>query len=272
MSSSKSAISADGTPIAFSAEGNGPPLILVEPAAHFRAFSAFTGLVPLLIDRFTVITYDRRGRGESGDAPDYMPLREVEDLDAIIAAIGGPVFAYGYSSGALLALHAAAAGSAIRALALLEPPVELDRPPTGDPLTQELEVLLSEGGREAAVEHFHRAIGVPDDMIDAMRGSEAWSMMTSVAPTLVHDCRISEATTRELLASVNIPAHVFDSAGSTDDLTGSAAAVARLLPDARHTSLEGEWHGVAPELIAAELIGFFGSHAPADRREREGDT
>jgi pimeloyl-ACP methyl ester carboxylesterase len=96
MSSSKTAISADGTPIAFSAEGNGPPLILVEPAAHFRAFSAFNGLVPLLIDRFTVITYDRRGRGESGDAPDYMPLREVEDLDAIISAIGGPVFAYGY--------------------------------------------------------------------------------------------------------------------------------------------------------------------------------
>lgn len=272
MSSSKTAISADGTPIAFNVDGNGPVVIMVEPAAHFRAFSAFTELVPLLIDRFTVITYDRRGRGESGDAPTYVPQREVEDLDAIICSIGGPVFVYGYSSGALLALHAAAAGSAISALALLEPPVEFERPEADDPLTRQLDALLAERQHEAAVEHFHQAIGVPVEMIDTMRGTEAWSMMKSVAPTLVYDCKISEATTRELLALVKVPTHVFDSAGSSDDLTGSAAEVARLLPDARHTSLDGEWHGVAADVIAAELVGFFGSHALVGRRELKGGT
>lgn len=266
MSSSKTAISADGTAIAFSRQGEGPPLVLVEPAAHFRAFSAFTGLVPLLSDHFTVITYDRRGRGESGDAPASTPQNEVEDLDAIIAATGRPALVYGYSSGALLALHAAAAGSAISALALLEPPVDLDRPAGGDPLTQELEALIAQGKHEEAVGHFHRSIGVPEEMIEDMRGTDAWSRMTSVAPTLVYDCHLSEETTRELLMAVKVPTQVFDSAGSTDDLTGSAGQVARLLPDGRHASLEGEWHGVAPEVIAAELIGFFGSQAPASRR------
>lgn len=266
MSSSKTAISADGTAIAFSQQGEGPPLVLVEPAAHFRAFSAFTGLVPLLSDHFTVITYDRRGRGESGDAPASAPQNEVEDLDAIIAATGSPALVYGYSSGALLALHAAAAGSAICALALLEPPVDLDRPAGSDPLTRELEALIAQGKHEEAVGHFHRSIGVPEDMIEDMRGTDAWSRMTSVAPTLVYDCRISEETTRELLMAVKVPTQVFDSAGSTDDLTGSAGQVARLLPDARHASLEGEWHGVAPEVIAAELIEFFGAQAPASPR------
>lgn len=266
MSSSKTAVSADGTAIAFSQQGKGPPLVLVEPAAHFRAFSAFTELVPLLTDHYMVISYDRRGRGESGDVPTTTPQNEIEDLDAIIAATESPALVYGYSSGALLALHAAAAGSAISALALLEPPVEFDRPAGGDPLTRELEALIAEGRHEEAVEHFHRSIGVPEDMIEDMRGTDAWSRMTSVAPTLVYDCRLSEEITRELLRAVKVPTQVFDSAGSTDDLTGSAEQVARLLPEARHTSLEGEWHGVAPELIAAELIGFFGSQAPASRR------
>src|SRR5918996_3794593 len=100
--------SADGTRIGMTRTGDGPPLILVEPAAHHRAFSAFDGLVPLLRSEFTIVTYDRRGRGESTDTPPYAVEREVEDLQALIDVAGASAFVFGFSSGAVLALHAAA--------------------------------------------------------------------------------------------------------------------------------------------------------------------
>ena len=108
MSSASTVVSADGTQIAFDQSGSGPPLILVEPAGHFRGFSSFDGLPPLLTGAFTVFRYDRRGRGESSDTPPYGPEREVDDLAALIAEADDPARVYGYSSGALLAMHAAA--------------------------------------------------------------------------------------------------------------------------------------------------------------------
>src|SRR3712207_8657845 len=72
--------SADGTTIAFERTGSGPPLVLVDAAGHFRGLSSFSGLVDLLARDFTVVHYDRRGRGDSGDTPPYAVEREVEDL------------------------------------------------------------------------------------------------------------------------------------------------------------------------------------------------
>jgi pimeloyl-ACP methyl ester carboxylesterase len=97
---SHSVRSADGTRIAFDRSGDGPPVILVEAAGHYRDFTSFGGLVPLLARQFTVYTYDRRGRGESGDTPPYTPEREVDDLAALIADAGGAAHVYGFSSGA----------------------------------------------------------------------------------------------------------------------------------------------------------------------------
>lgn len=259
MSSSTRVKSADGTEIAFGRTGAGPALILVEPAGHFRDLSAFETLVPLLEPHFTVYSYDRRGRGQSGDGAPYAPVREVEDLDALVREAGGRAFVYGYSSGALVALHAAARKVKIDGLVLLEPPLHGD-PHTGpDPLTGQLAELIRAGRHEDAVEQFHSAIGVPQDVIDQMRGTEAWTKMAGIAPTLVYDCLLSDATSPEICRSVHVPVLVLDSEGSTDDLTGSAAAAARLIPDARHKSLPGEWHTVAPELIAAEIRAFFGT-------------
>ncbi len=117
-------VSADGTAIAFDRHGEGAPAILVDAALHYRDNSSFDGLVPLLAKEFAVYTYDRRGRGESTDARAYAPEREVEDLDALIAVAGGSAQVFGYSSGALLALRAAAAGLSIDRLAVFEPPLQ----------------------------------------------------------------------------------------------------------------------------------------------------
>jgi pimeloyl-ACP methyl ester carboxylesterase len=249
--------SADGTRIAFERSGDGPPLILVEAALHYRDFSSFGGLVPLLGRDFTVLTYDRRGRGASSDTPPYAPDREVEDLEALIAAAGGSACLYGYSSGALLALRAAARGLPITRMALLEPPLQEEGAASPDPLTAELGELVAAGRDGDAVERFHRSIGVPPEFLAGMRQTPEWARMESVALTLVYDCMISDATSPALLRSVAVPTLVLDSEGSTDDLTGSAARVAAQLPRARHRSLAGEWHTVADEVLAPLLIEFL---------------
>ena len=249
--------SADGTEIAFERAGEGPPVILVEPSAHYRDFSAFRGLVPWLSREFTVHTYDRRGRGESSDTTPYSPEREVEDLEALIAEAGGSTHLYGYSSGALLALRAAAHGLPINRLAVLEPPLQDDDAERPDPLTNELAALVRAARNGDAVERFHESIGVPPEFMAEMRSSPQWAKMESVAHTLVYDCMISDATTSALLRSVEFPTLVLDSAGSTDNLTGWAATVAAQLPDGRHRSLAGDWHTVPDETLAPVLIEFF---------------
>ena len=258
MSSASTVVSADGTQIAFDRSGSGPPLLLVEPAGHFRGFSAFDGLAPLLTGAFTVYRYDRRGRGASGDTPPYAPEREVDDLAALIAEAGDPARVYGYSSGALLALHTAAQTAAIERMVLLEPPLQEDDAVRPDPLTGELAELVAAGRNEDAVDRFHRAIGVPDEIVDGMRDTPAFEAMTAIAPTLVYDCILSDATTPQLLGSVTVPTLVLDSEGSSDDLTGWAARVAARLPNGSHRSLPGEWHGVPDETLAPVVIDFLG--------------
>jgi pimeloyl-ACP methyl ester carboxylesterase len=251
--------SADGTRIAYDRVGEGPPLILVDPAGHYRGMTRFAGLVRLLAPHFTVITYDRRGRGESSDTPPYAPEREVEDLEALISETDGSAAVYGYSSGALLALHAAARLDSIPRVALLEPPLPDDDAPRPDPLTAELEALIAQGRRSETVSHFQASIGVPAEFVGEMRLSPEWAKWEAVAPTLVYDCKLSEATGSALLESVDAPALVLDSEGSSEDLTGWAASAAARLPNATHRSLPGEWHTVSDEVLAPVLIEFFGS-------------
>jgi pimeloyl-ACP methyl ester carboxylesterase len=253
-----SVISRDGTIIAYEKSGVGSPLILVDAAGHYRRFSSFDRLIGLLVADFTVYQYDRRGRGDSGDTPPYAPEREVEDLAGLIEEAGGSAFLYGFSSGGLLAVQAAAYGLPIRKLGLLEPPIALkDDSEEQRAFTAGLSRLLTAGRRNEAVEYYLAGIGLPAEILDDMRGSDAWTAMKAVAPTLLYDCVISQATPYELLASVTTPTLVIDSEGSSDDLTGMAATVARGMPNASQRSLPGEWHGVRDDLLARTLIEFF---------------
>ncbi len=249
--------SADGTPLAVEHTGSGPALILVDAAAHYRAFSSFSGLIPLLADDFTVYHYDRRGRGDSGDTTPYAVERELEDIAALIALGGGSAALHGFSSGALLALHAAAAGLPITRMTLLEPPFATeDEAAAQSAFTAGLREQLASGDDDAALEFFLADI-LPEEVLMRMRDDGSWAAMAAVAPTLVHDSLISEATTPEMLARVDVPVQVLDSRGSTDDLTGMAADVAGLLPDAVPRSLPGTWHGVPDDTLATAIREFL---------------
>ncbi|QYN36274.1 alpha/beta hydrolase [Pseudonocardia sp. DSM 110487] len=244
----------DGTAIAYERAGAGPALVLVDPALGYREFDNVRGLGKLLTARFTVYSYDRRGRGQSGDTPPYAVEREVEDLAAVISEAGGSACVYGFSSGALLALQAAEAGVPIEKLVLMEPPIGTDDDPADTAFTAEMESLVAAGRRREAVERFLAAVGVPVEILAGMAPS--MPALDAVAHTIVYDCLISNATTTGLLAKVPTPTLVLDSQGSSDDLTGWAAGVAAALPDARYRSLPGGWHGVPVEVLEPVVTEF----------------
>ncbi|HEX2158129.1 MAG TPA: alpha/beta hydrolase [Actinomycetes bacterium] len=250
--------SSDGTSIAFERAGAGPALITVDAAGSYRDFRPFPPPVEALADHFTVYVYDRRGRGASTDTPPFAVEREVDDLAALIAEAGGSAFVYAFSSGGLVALHAAARGLAIPKLALFEPPIEPTETPAGETdFTAELAELVAAGRRRDAVEFFHRGIGVPDEIMAQMT-PPVWAALEAVAPTFVYDCRLSDAMSLPLIRSVTTPTLVLDSQGSSPSITESAATVAAALPNSTHRSLPGDWHGVPGETLAKALTEFFG--------------
>jgi pimeloyl-ACP methyl ester carboxylesterase len=259
-----SVTSRDGTTIAFDRTGEGPPTILVGGALSDR--SASSPLATTLAPRFTVVTYDRRGRGGSGDTPPYAVEREVEDLEALTDEAGGSAFVFGHSSGAVLALEAAARGVAIRKLALYEPPFVVDdsRAPVPEDYVQTLTRLTAEGRRGDAIEYFMtEAVGVPREAVAEMRGAPYWPSMEAVAHTLAYDGAVMGDTIGgtsspiERWASVTTPTLVVDGGASPTWARNAVETLVDTLPDARRRTLEGQTHDVDPEVLAPVLKEFF---------------
>ena len=116
--------SRDGTTLAFDRVGAGPALVFVPGVFNLRDTCA--PIAAQLATRCTSYTYDRRARGDSGNTRPYAVEREVEDLAAVMEVAGGRASVFGYSSGAVLALRAAAEGLPIERLFLYEPPFRFD--------------------------------------------------------------------------------------------------------------------------------------------------
>jgi pimeloyl-ACP methyl ester carboxylesterase len=251
--------SADGTTIAYDRAGNGPPVILINAGPTDRTVNA--PLVDLLANRLTVLNYDRRGRGDSGDSSPYAVDREYEDLMAVIGAAGGSAHLYGNSGGGILALEAAARGLPVTGIAVWEPPYILDgaRPPAPRDYRQQLADLLAAGRRGDMVELFlTQAAGIPAEFVAAIRQSPFWPSQEAVAHALVYDAEIvgdfSLPTAR--LAAVKAPTLVVDG-GQTPWLAAAADAAAKALPDARRRTLQGQPHNVDPAALAPLLAEFF---------------
>lgn len=254
-------ISKDGTSIAYTVSGQGPALILVDGAMCFRAFGPMTPLAAQLASDFTVYTYDRRGRGESGDTLPYAVDREIDDLQALVEAAGGTPFLYGISSGAVLAVAAAARIPAFRKLALYEPPLALDGAMQlgAAEYKAQLTPTLAEGRRGDAIALFMTRVGVPPEVIAGMRQSPAWPIFESVAPTLAYDDAIlgDSLVPVQWASAVSIPTLVMDGGASPDYMRQAAHALADAIPNAQYRTLPGQTHEVDPAVIAPELKAFF---------------
>lgn len=194
----KTVTSADGTTIAYDEFGTGAPLVCVPPAFGLR--SVYEPLAAELSSEYRVIIYDRRGRGDSTDAikpqdvASYRIEREIEDLAAVIATIDGDSAVLGYSSGARLALEAAAAGVPMIKIALYEPPFRPGAAETFDRVVGKLADQIATGHPGDAVATFQtEAIGIPAEMVDGIRNSPMWTTLEAIAQTVVYDATITAA-------------------------------------------------------------------------------
>ena len=257
--------SAHGTEIAFDRYGSGPALILVPGATAYRAVDETTAeLARLLAERFTVIHYDRRGRGDSGDTLPYAVEREAEDIGALVAAAGGRAHAFGMSSGAVLALAAAQHGAALERLVLYEPPV-LTHPddPVDRSYRRELEAMLAEGRNGDALARFLSMVGMPAAELDGFRASPAWGAFEAVAPTLAYDAALMDEFSRgEPIPSgtwdrVTQQVLVLEGSESPQFMRRGAAAVADALANGEVRSLPGQTHSFEPAVLAPVLVEFL---------------
>ena len=254
--------SADGTTIAFDQYGDGPPVIMV--VAAFNTRSATDPLARALAPQFTVLNYDRRGRGDSGDTAPYAVDREIDDLAALITAAGGAAAVFGYSSGATLALRAAAAGLPITKLALYEPPFRTDDSHPGLPpdFPAKLAGLVSAGRRGDAVELYQtQAVGIPEDVVAQLRHAPFRPGLEAIAHTLAYDAAIvgDLSLPAGLLATVTAPALVISGENSPPFLRDAARAAAAALPSGRLATLPGQTHDINPEATAPVMAEFLAS-------------
>lgn len=257
--------SRDGTAIAFEKTGQGSAVIVVEGALCYRASGPSRPLARLLARHFTVYTYDRRGRGDSGDTASYAVEREVEDIEALIAEAGGAAFVYGISSGAALALEAATRPMGITKLALYEAPFIVDdgRPRVPEDNLARIGALVAAERRGDAVKYFMRQVGVPAPFIALMRFMPVWSKLKAVAHTLPYDFAIldgnqaSKPLPTGRWSAVTTPALVMDGGKSEPWMRHATRALADALPDAQYRTLPGQTHMLKPEALAPILVEFF---------------
>lgn len=258
--------SKDGTTIAFDQSGKGPTVILVNGALGVRSFPFMIELATLLAPHFTVINYDRRGRGDSGDTLPYALEREIEDIKALIDEAGGSAFLYGISSGAALAMEAAIKlGNKVKKLAMYEAPYNSDDTArqAWKQYRKQLSELLAAGRRGDAVVLFMLYVGMPPEHVPGVRQHPMWPMFEAAGTTLAYDAAAlgeDASVPTEQAARVAAPALVMDGGASYPFMHVTALALANVMPHAQHRTLEGQTHEVAAEAIAPVLIEFFNSN------------
>lgn len=235
--------SSDGTAITYRRSGAGRPLLLVHgTTADHRSWAA---VAPLLEQHFTVHAIDRRGRGESGDSPDYALAREIEDIVAVIEAAGTPVYLLGHSYGALCCLEAALMTAQIDRLILYEPGIAngIDLYPTGVP--ERMRALIDKGDLEAAmVVMFRDVVRMPEHELDAYRRSPLWAERLPLARTIPREMAAELAFRFDAarFAGLKPPALLLSGEESPDVLRQATALVHAALPNSEVAVLPGQQH------------------------------
>jgi pimeloyl-ACP methyl ester carboxylesterase len=255
--------SADGTTIAYDQWGSGPLVVVVGGAFNDRG--AWAELAEALAGEFRVVSYDRRGRGESGDTQPYAVEREIEDLAAVIADASpdGMAYAHGVSSGGALLLRAIAHGAPVTKASVLEPPYRVEgAPPAPQDYRRTLRRFMDSGDLGGAVEYFMtRAVGVPTEAVAEMTATPAWGYLRQMAHTLLYDAEAlggdDHRLPTDVLTGITVPVLAVSSASTAPWLASAAEAVARAVPGGRYQRLEGGFHDVPPAVLAPALATFY---------------
>lgn len=264
----KTVTSKDGTTIAYDQVGTGPTVIIVDGALQYRAFDQGNlELSNLLAPHFTAIHYDRRGRGDSGDSTDTQPFaveREIEDIDALIAASGGSAYLYGISSGGALAMEAAIAlgPNKVRKLVMYEAPYnsEPEAQATWREYVKNLNEAIATGKPGDAVGLFMMLVGMPEEHLPGMKQDPMWPLFESVGNTLAYDAAAlgdGSAVPTEKAARVTVPTLLMAGSQTYPFMHVAAETLAKAMPQGQYRVLEGQSHEVSSEALAPVLIEFF---------------
>lgn len=253
--------SRDGTEIAFARSGKGPPLVLVHgtTADHTR----WNGLLPRFEETFTVLAMDRRGRGASGDAPDYALDHEFDDVAAVLRAAGSGVSLLGHSFGALCAMEAALRVDNLRRMVLYEPVFRISEETLYPPeISDRLHALFDSGDRDALLGAFFRdVVGMPDDQIEKLREDPSWPARVASAHTALREMAEDTYEFRpERFAKLNVPTLLLIGETSPDKLASPSRALHAALPESRLAILTGQGHvamTTAPAVFLDAVLGFL---------------
>ena len=258
--------SRDGTIIAFTKRGSGPPLIIVDGAFCYRENGPATELAAQLAPHFTVFTYDRRGRGESGDTAPYTVEREIDDLRAVAHEAGEAPYVVGISSGGALILQAVASGVGVKEIALYEPPYLAgdDGPHSFEGARNRLQSMVSAGDRSGAVSFFMTDVyGAPRAFVFAMPFlmPNAWQRNKLVVHTLPYDLTILDdrSVLNERSTLISVPTLVIGGEKSPKVLRDAVTAVAGALPNGSSRFLSGQDHNISSRALAPVLFEYFGT-------------
>ncbi len=250
--------SADGTTIAYRAFGDGAAIVFVSGATQRK--EDWAELAESVADEgFRAVTYDRRGRGESGDTTPYAVEREIEDIAAVIEANGGAAGLHGQSSGGALANRATAAGLPVTSLSVFETPYRTPGGPTPPAdYVEHLQELYDADDPEAMLEYFMVAgVGQPQAQVDQMKQLPFWNALVPIGRTVLYDglCLGSSRAPvpTDLLGSITVPMLCLGSTGSPAWLRAGAEVSAQAAPDARFVVLEGDFH-TAPASVLAPVL------------------
>jgi pimeloyl-ACP methyl ester carboxylesterase len=260
--------SRDGTEISYDKVGSGPVLIVVTGASQFRKTDPESAeLAHILSDQFTVINYDRRGRGMSGDNPPYSVQKEIDDIAVLIAANGDRASLLGYSSGAVLAIEAAIAGLPIDRVIAYEPPIVVEgsgRDPDRSDLIPRLDAALARGDRREVTRIFFvESVGLLPEEHEDMMNSPSGEVLEGIAPSLIYDSRIVDGAYPdqkwpERYRTNKVPVLLLDGDQTFPFIPIGVNALSKVLANSSRKTLPGQGHGPEPEAIAPVIREFLG--------------
>lgn len=253
MNESGTATSADGTELNWERSGSGPALLMIDPILVDRSVSPIKALADHFTDRFTVCRFDRRGKGESSDAGNFAPEREVDDIRAVIdsAHLGPRPVVFGFSSGGSLALLAAELGVEMSSLIVLEPPVDLPSPTS---ILSELRELIDEGRNSDAVLRMYRHQGMPEEIIEQM--TPFAHALAGNAHTMSYDLSIIDLLDVNALSRIDVRTLAVASSTSPPQLREFVSKIADHGRAATALELDGDWHGVPDDVLAEAIVDF----------------
>jgi pimeloyl-ACP methyl ester carboxylesterase len=256
--------SKDGTRIGFECSGRGPTLLFVHGGVGDR--TRWTPMFPLLSTKFTVCAMDRRGRGASGDSPEYSLKKEAEDVAAVVDSRREDVFVFGHSYGGVAALEAASMTKHISKLMLYEPPLH---EPVGPNLAaaDQIEQLVKNGSPEQALILFQKTIvQQPADEIERMRSRPNWQGLVATVALQPRQMRAlaKYQFDADRMKKIKIPTLLLLGTDTRSFyLKRSIEALQLSLPNSTLVELKAQGHNAVDggrQTLADAIVAFIGSN------------